>query len=68
MNIYRVTIVEEGSTVPYSHNIGIAPSYWQAASLALAVEQGDDDDLDDSLVLRVLDVKFVAEVGFQPAS
>lgn len=67
MNIYRVTLSEEDSTVAYSRTLGLATNYYQAALLALEAEQPEEDySIEDELQLRVLSVEFVDEVQFSP--
>ena len=64
MNIYQVTLVEEGSITPYSTTFGTAHSVTQAGLLALAVEAPEEDEQDLGLMLFVQSVIFIAECEF----
>ena len=60
MNIYKVTIVEEGARFPYSTSYGIAESVNQAGALALAQEAPEEDEEDLGPILSVRSVVFIA--------
>ena len=60
MNIYKVTLVEEGGAYPYSVSYGIAESVNQAGALALAQEAPEADEEDLGPILSVRSVVFIA--------
>lgn len=64
MNIYKVTIVEEGARFPYSTSYGIAESVNQAGALALAQEAPEEDEEDLGPLLSVQSVEFIAVVEY----
>ena len=65
MNIYKVTLAEAFSTVPYSRTFGLAGNVGDAGRLAIEAEMPDEDDLEETgFELHVQSIEFIAVADF----